>query len=88
MKIHLKFDLNAIATMHLKKLLAENKVDYKSENFNEIELLNTISSSDYQLFKDLLQTNGIEIIENQKVILVQKIKTIILQMIQNQDEYI
>ena len=86
MKIHLKFDFNTIATLHLERLLAENKVTYKSENFNEIELLSSVSHSDYQLFKELLQSNGIEIIENQKVILVQKIKSIILQMIQNQDE--
>lgn len=86
MKLYLKFDFNTIASLHLERLLLDTNTNYKAENFNEIEVLNDLSESDYIQLKKKLHTNGIEIIENQKVILVQKIKSIILQMIHNPDE--
>lgn len=86
MKLYLKFDFNAIATLHLQRLLVGTNVEFNAENFNEIELQNEPTEQEYTALKDKLNANGIEIIENQKVILVQKIKSTIVKMIHHPDD--
>ncbi len=83
MNLYLKFDFNTIVAIHLEKLLKENKVNYKSVNFNEVEILSYLSVSDFNDLIEKLNQNGIQIIENQKTIQVQKIKDLILEMIYN-----
>ena len=85
MLLHLKYNFNTITTLHLEHLLKQNKLSYKIPEFNEIELLNTLSDLEFNEFKEKLKKNGIEIIENQKVILVQKIKNCIREIIHNSD---
>ena len=85
MILHLKFNFTTIATLHLDALLLQNKIDYETQNFNEIEILSAMSSAELNDLKEKLQDNGIEIIENQKIIIVQKIKNIILEMVHNPD---
>ncbi len=85
MNLYLKFDFNSIASLHLAALLNENKVSYKTVNFNEIEILNSLSDSDFIDLNEKLNQNGIQIIENQKIIQVQKIKDLILEVIHNSD---
>ena len=85
MTLHLKFNFTTIATLHLDALLLQNKIDYETQNFNEIEILSPLSRAELNDLKENLQENGIEIIENQKIILVQKIKTIISEMVHNTD---
>ena len=85
MKLYLKFDFNTIASLHLSQLLIENNISYTSQNFNEIEIPDALSDNALYELKDKLSKNGIQIIENQKIIQVQKIKDLILDMINNSD---
>jgi len=83
MKLYLKFDFNTIAKIHLENLLQENNVKYRTIGFGEIEFLETLSEEKISEINAQLNNNGIEIVENQKSIFVQKIKDAILEMIQN-----
>jgi AraC-like DNA-binding protein len=83
MKLYLKFDFNTIAKIHLENLLKDNNVKYKTIGFGEIELLETLSDEKMLEINQQLNSNGIEIVENQKSIFVQKIKDVILEMVQN-----
>ena len=85
MNLYLKFDFNKITSLFLVQLLKENNTNFKTLNFNEIEILNSLSHSDFADLNEILNQNGIEIIENRKIIQVQKIKDLILEMIQNSD---
>jgi len=85
MKLFLKFDFNTLAKIHLENVLATSNVAYKTISFGEIEISDRISESDLEILSTNLQSNGIEIIENQKAIFVQKIKDCIIDMIQAEE---
>ena len=85
MKLFLKFDFNTIAKIHLKGLLANANIHYKTISFGEIEISGKLSASELDDLTTSLNMNGIEIIENQKGIFVQKIKDAIIEMIQTEE---
>ncbi|MHA6696204.1 helix-turn-helix domain-containing protein [Chryseobacterium sp. A301] len=81
MKMNVKFDFNTICKMVLEEKLSSLDIRYKMLNFGEIELLDKISPQKQEELKQVLSTYGIEVIENQKTLLVQKIKDAIVEMI-------
>lgn len=85
MKLFLKFDFNTIAKIHLENLIKESDIKYKNVGFGEIEILDKLSDEKYDDLNQLFNDNGIEIIENQKSIFVQKTKEAIIEMIQNSE---
>ena len=85
MNLYLKFDFNKISTLFLAQLLKDSKTSYRTLNFNEIEILNSLSKEEFIDLTEKLNQNGIEIIENRKIIQVQKIKDLILEMIHISD---
>ncbi|MFT6749602.1 MAG: AraC-like DNA-binding protein [Flavobacterium sp.] len=85
MKLYLKFDFNKIAKVVLENELEKLNINYRSIAFGEIEIKDTLSQEAFQEFQDNINEIGIEIVENQKSILVQKIKDVIIEMV-NQPE--
>lgn len=85
MKLFLKFDFNTIAKIHLAQLFEKNNVKFKNLTFGEIELTEPISDERMADITAQLHANGIEIVENQKSVLVQKIKDLIVQMVKNEE---
>lgn len=85
MKLFLKFDFNIIAKIHLDNLLVKSNIQYKNISFGEIEISEKLSTSELSDLVTNLNVNGIEIIENQKSVFVQKIKDAILEMIQTEE---
>ena len=84
MKIFLKFDFNTVAKIHLDNLLLNSNVDYKTISFGEIEILSKLLADDKTDLINTLNQNGIEIIENQKTVFVQKIKDAIIEMVHSE----
>ena len=85
MTLNLKFDFNAVCRKVLDNILEEQDIKHKIKGFGEVELLGKIAPEKLQQFSDALNIYGIEIVENQKSILVQKIKDTIIDMVFNQD---
>lgn len=81
MKAYLKFDFTKLATLFLEEKLSDFGYKYKILNFGEIEFLDSIPEDKLTEITQLLNSYGIEIIENQKSVLVQKIKDAIHEMI-------
>lgn len=81
MKLYLKFDFNAIAKIVLEKQLKQFDLKYKTLGFGEIEILDKLSDEQFKEFQESLNETGIEVVENQKSILVQKIKDTIVEMV-------
>lgn len=81
MKLYLKFDSNTA----LKRIMAEQldklQVKYNYVSFGEIDIEDTISTAVLSELSASIGNYGIEIIENQKSILVQKIKDTIIEMV-------
>lgn len=81
MKMNVKFDFNAICKKVLEEQLDTLEVKYKMQTFGEIELRDKLSKEKQEIVKNKLAEYGIEIIENQKTALVQKIKDAINEMV-------
>lgn len=85
MKLFLKTDNLLLAKKILQEKLDPFNIKYNLINTNEILFLESIDSDTYQKITSLLNEYGFEIIENQKNIVVQKIKETIIEMIFNED---
>ncbi|AXO80913.1 AraC family transcriptional regulator [Olleya aquimaris] len=85
MTLFFKFDFNAICQTVLEQVLNNNNIKYKNVGFGEIEVLEKITPEKQQDLQNELDTFNIEIVENQKSILVQKIKDTITDMVFNED---
>ena len=85
MKLYVKFDINTICSLFLKEKLDELQIDFTQLSFGEIEITQAFDSQEVEHLKSKLQPLGLEIVENQKSVLVQKIKDAITEMIYMND---
>lgn len=81
MKAFLKFDFNIVTKKLLEEKLDGFGVKYNIVGFGEIEFLEELTPEKLEAITTLLNGYGIEIIENQKSILVQKIKDLIAEIV-------
>ncbi len=86
MKIYLKFD----SVIACKKIIQEQfeklNLQYEYIGFAEIEIDDSVSSNVLNKINNSLYDYGIEIVENQKNILVQRIKDTIIEMVYMEDK--
>ncbi len=85
MKIFVKCDFTKVCSKVIEDTLSELNLKYKVLGFGEIELLQTVSTETLDTLDAALKDYGIDIIENQKAILVQKIKDAITFLIYKED---
>lgn len=88
MKIFVKFDFTRTCTKVIEETFAALDIKYHMSSFGEIDFLEKVSEEKLKAFHEVLDTYGIEIIENQKIILVQKLKDAIVDMVFNEDSAI
>lgn len=81
MKIFIKFDFNAVCRKVLEDKLTKHDIKHRVLGFGEVEILEKTDSEKFNEFTEELKEYGIDIIENQKTILVQKMKDTIIEMI-------
>ncbi|ESU20984.1 transcriptional regulator, AraC family [Flavobacterium cauense R2A-7] len=81
MKAFLKFDFNVVTKKLLEEKLEGLGVKFNIVGFGEVEFLETLKPEKMDEITLLLNSYGIEVIENQKSILVQKIKDLITEMV-------
>ena len=81
MKLFVKFDFTRICTRVIEEKLSQLNVKYTMLSFGEIEFLEPIPNKTLDTFTEALNDYGIEVIENQKIILIQKLKDVIIDMV-------
>lgn len=81
MIIYLKYDINAVCKKVLEEQLNKLEVPYSIVGFGEIEIREDFSNEKRILLQENLLNYGIEILETQKSILVQKTKDAIIEMV-------
>ncbi len=85
MKIFIKFDFNTACKKILEEKLDESQIKHRVLGFGEVEFLEKVSAEKLKSFSQSLGSYGIEIVENQKTVLIQKIKDAIVDMVFNED---
>ena len=85
MKLFLKFDFNKVGKKVIDAKFKELDIDYHALGFGEVRLLNKLTSEQYDALSVSLNDYGIEIVENERSILVQKIKDAIIDIVFNEE---
>lgn len=83
--MYVKFDFNTLCRKVLEEKLNDQGVKYRLLNFGEVELCESLTQEQCKAFRENLEDYGIEIIENQKTALVQKIKDAISEIISSDE---
>ena len=86
MKTFLKFDYALLAQAVLQEKLETLGISFDIVSFGEVNFNENLSESQIIEIKQLLQQYRITVIENQKGVLVQKIKDAISEMVFNEEQ--
>ena len=88
MKIFVKFDFTRICNKVIEDTLHSLGIGYTIPSFGEIEIDDKASSESIKQLNERFAHYGIDIIENQKIILVQKLKDTIVDMVFNEENQV
>lgn len=86
MKLYLKFDSSIACKIIIQEQLEKLNMQYVYLGFAEIEIDDAVTSNGLNEINAALSDYGIEIVENQKSILVQRIKDTITEMVYMEDK--
>ncbi len=86
MKLYIKYDINTACKKILQEQMARLDINYLMLAFGEIEIKNDVPADTIKQLNAGLSNYGIEVVENHKSILVQKIKDAIKEMVYLEDE--
>jgi AraC-like DNA-binding protein len=72
--------------MVVKDELTKLGLHYTSVELGEVDILETISPEQHEQFKEALVRSGLELMDDKKSVLIQKIKNVIVELIHYTDE--
>ena len=86
MKLYVKYMVSMRCKLKVKDELKKLGLHFVTINLGEIEILESISSEQRDDLKVALLKSGLELMDDKKAVLIEKIKTIIIEMIHYSDE--
>ncbi|KAB1157595.1 helix-turn-helix domain-containing protein [Flavobacterium luteum] len=86
MKLFIKYMVSNRCKMVVKEILKELNLPFILVDFGEVEIMEDISLEQREFLKKELLESGLELMDDKKSILIEKIKTIIIQMIHHTQE--
>ena len=73
--------------LSVKEKLEKLELHFGTIELGEVEIFSSISAAKLEILKKDLLTSGFELVEDNKNILIEKIKAIIIEMIHNEDDH-
>ncbi|WP_228448353.1 MULTISPECIES: helix-turn-helix domain-containing protein [unclassified Chryseobacterium] len=86
MKLYIKYMVSLRCKMVVHQELDRLGIKNAVVDLGTVELLEDISSEQRQLLKENLLTTGLEVLDDKKSILIEKIKNVVIEMIHYSDE--
>ncbi|UTA66897.1 MULTISPECIES: AraC family transcriptional regulator [Emticicia] len=86
MKLYVKFMVSIRCKMLVKAELDKLGLRWRSIDLGEIEIEGNITEEQHKLLKANLLRSGLELMDDKKAILIQKIKNVIIEMVHYDDE--
>ena len=86
MKFQIKYDINLACKVILQEHLEKIGIPYEITGMGEVQFNGPISDEQYLEFESSIKKYGIEIIDNPKNAIVQKIKEVIIEMVYKKDK--
>lgn len=86
MKLYIKYMVSIRCKMMVKEELKKLGLPFLSVNLGEVELLQAITAEQNEQLRKALHLSGLELIDDKRGILIDKIKNVIIEMIHYADE--
>lgn len=86
MKLNIKYDINLACKVILQEHLEKLDIPYEVSGFGEVILTESLAPERYKELELSINKYGIEIVDNPKNIVVQKIKDVIVEMVFREDK--
>jgi len=85
MKLYIKYMVSHRCKMAVKEELKKLGIQFENINLGEVEILEDISLSQHEQFNIALKKSGLELIDDKRAVLIEKIKNVIIEMIHYQE---
>jgi len=86
MKLFIKYMVSLRCIMLVKEELKALGLHYVIINLGEVEILEDLSSVQREILKKNLLTSGLELLDDKKSILIEKIKIVVIEMVHYAEE--
>ncbi len=86
MKLYIKYMVSLRCKMVVKSALEEVGLHHLAVNLGEVEILENISETQRESLKAILAPAGLELMEDQKAILIEKIKNLVVELVHYSEE--
>ena len=86
MKLFIKYMVSNRCKIVVKEILKEMNLHFILVDLGEVDIMEDLTTEQLEKLKKELQESGLELMDDKKSILIEKIKTIIIQMIHHTEE--
>jgi AraC-like DNA-binding protein len=86
MKIHIKYMISSRCKILVRDVLNEMGLHFVMVELGEVEIMEIISNAQREYLRSELQDAGLELMEDKRAILLEKIKYTILDVVHNREE--
>ncbi|MCK9402223.1 MAG: AraC family transcriptional regulator [Chitinophagaceae bacterium] len=86
MKLYIKYMVSMRCKMAVKEALKKMGLHFIVVDLGEVEIMETISGAELNELKTILSDSGLELMDDKKSVLIERIKNVITEMIHYSDE--
>ena len=86
MKLYIKYMVSLRCIMMVKEELKKLGLHYATVELGVVDIMENITEKQYTILKKNLQKSGLELLDDKKSILIEKIKAVIIEMVHYADE--
>lgn len=86
MKLYIKYMLSNRCKIIVQEELKKLDIAYAAIDLGEVDLLEDISLTQRENLKSILLQSGMELMDNKKAMLIEKIKNVVIEMVHHTDE--
>ena len=86
MKLYIKYMVSLRCKMVVKEELKKLGVNYSNINLGQVELLEEITPLQLEKVRVALKQSGLELMDDKKSVLIEKIKDVIIEMVHYEEE--
>ena len=87
LKLYIKYMVSIRCKMLVKSELDKMGLHYKVVDLGEVEIEENITPKQREQLKNSLLTSGLDLMDDKRSMLIEKIKTIIIEMVHYEDEF-
>jgi AraC-like DNA-binding protein len=86
MKLYIKYMVSIRCKMVVKAELEKLGLNYLVMDFGEVEIVDSISEVKREALKNALLVSGLELMDDKKAILIERVKSVIIEMVYQDDD--